>query len=203
MDAGQRHGAGVGAELLTTVGGGEPNDFHPGGARRLDSGGRIFDHQTFGWHHTETGGGEQVNVGAWLSSQHIFGTDEHTGRRQTRTLKTPGSDGASSRSRYCPALAGQGFQQPCGTVNRPESLGTRVLLIGSEGRYLRLGIKVRSRQTNGLDRPTAVTHAEEGLDGQTPGNRPSAPLLFYVSDRVDQNTIEIEDDGATLKAFHG
>jgi hypothetical protein len=72
------------------VSGRKGNDCHPGGAGRFDPRGRVFDHQALGGDHAETRGRQQVDIGTRLAAQHILGTDQNTGDRQTRAAEAIG-----------------------------------------------------------------------------------------------------------------
>lgn len=81
--------------------------------------------------------------------------------------------------------------------------GEIVVLLGNEGADLRLRIEIGRREPDGFERAPAVAHAKEGLGPEPPGGGPPPPLLLDEGRGVDQDTIQIENDGGTLESFHG
>ena len=102
IDARERCGARIGSELIERVGGGDAHDHDAGGARRLNAGRGVLDHEAVSGSTPSTGRRAGSHRGL-ASPGHVLGADQHAGDREAGTAQPVGGHRAGSGGHHRPA----------------------------------------------------------------------------------------------------
>ena len=171
----------------------------PAGARRLDARGSVLQHQTLARRDADELGGAEVALGTGLALPHVLCRDQHRGSGR------PAPASRARAKRRAPEVT---------TAQRPLGKRREELPSAGERRERRLvrhgaltelvdlgaGVELGRGEADCLHRATAVTIPEERLGVEPLGHGPFAPLSLDVGGGVDQDPIQVEQNGGAFKS---
>jgi hypothetical protein len=174
---------------------------HSGSARSLDPGGRILYGHTSLCCPAETLRGYKIGLGRRLALPYIISTHEDARNRQRRPCQSSPGQLAAARRHDAPGTLRKSFQQPEGSLYRDDALRINDLGCG-ETLGFPVGIQMGSYQPHRFDGPDPVRKPQNGANVKAVVTAPFLPVARDAGRGVDQNPIEIKEDGITFELCH-
>ncbi|MNT19617.1 hypothetical protein D3C72_1548830 [compost metagenome] len=172
--------------------GGDDDDLRTGRFARLDTDGRILEHQAVSGRHAQFFSGQQVAIGFRLACLDVF-RRHHDGRyRHARRLQAGSGQRARRRGDDGPLRGRQRFQKAQRTRDFNDPFHIDDFRIRDA---LRLALRVDAGQAqfgDGVDRARAVDGGQKGRHVEALSLRPRAPDAFGGRDGIDDGAVHVE-----------
>lgn len=189
------------AELADRISGGHGDDAHPRGFAGADAGGRILDDDAVAGSEAQCCRALEIRFGVGLAVGDVAGRDHGVRDRKADGAQASGGQVARAGGYDRPAVGRNTSQQIGGPSNgaHPFQVGDFTLF---HGRGFGVGVELGRDFTDGLDGRTAVG------DGDNPGGiemvlaRPDSPLALDGGAGVNENAVEVEENGGGGESFH-
>ena len=164
---------------------------HPGSARSLNPGRRIFYHHTSLNCHAQTFRPHEIGLRRRLALPYIISRHKYTRNRQTRPPQSSHGKLIAPRCHDAPAALGEPFQQLGSSLYHNDALCINYLNRCETFRFL-LGVQIGSYEPDRFDSSDPVRNLHNRGHFKTVPAGPCLPMARNATRRVDENTIEIE-----------
>ena len=131
----------------------------------------------------------------------VIGGDHHFGNRDSEKMQTLGREKTRARCNHAPVSVGDGSHK----LKRARHGGHAVVIVGLTAlqlSYFGLSIQMRSNGTNHLDGSHAVGDRHHFVAVNSLLAGPDAPLPLNRAGGIDENAVEIEENGGTSERNH-